>query len=208
MENKKSSLSTAALVLGIIGICTSFIPIINNASFILGVLSAIFGIVSVCRKRGVGKGIAGIILGILTVAFVISAQKSLSEGLNKGIDEINKSLENTQESLDNMSGDNTQSILQNYVDIELGNFEVKNNGYFSDTKMQVKVTNKSSETKSFSIEIEAVSQDGSRITYDTIYANSLSAGQSQNFDIFTFISSDKVTQMQGAKFNIFNVSMY
>lgn len=208
MENKKSSLSTAALVLGIIGICTSFIPIINNASFILGVLSAIFGIVSVCRKRGVGKGIAGIILGILTVAFVISAQKSLSEGLNKGIDEINKSLENTQESLDNMSGDNTQSILQNYVDIELGNFEVKNNGYFSDTKMQVKVTNKSSETKSFSIEIEAVSKDGSRITYDTIYANNLSAGQSQNFDIFTFISSDKVTQMQGAKFNIFNVSMY
>lgn len=208
MENKKSGLSTAALVLGIIGICTSFIPIINNASFILGVLSTIFGIISVCRKRGVGKGIAGIILGILTIAFVISAQKSLSEGLNKGIDEINKSLENTQESLDNMSGDNTQSILQNYVDIELGNFEVKNNGYFSDTKMQVKVTNKSSETKSFSIEIEAVSKDGSRITYDTIYANSLSAGQSQNFDIFTFISSDKVTQMQGAKFNIFNVSMY
>ena len=208
MENKKSALSTAALVLGIIGICTSFIPIINNASFILGVLSTIFGIISVCRKRGVGKGIAGIILGILTIAFVISAQKSLSEGLNKGIDEINKSLENTQESLDNMSGDNTQSILQNYVDIELGNFEVKNNGYFSDTKMQVKVTNKSSETKSFSIEIEAVSKDGSRITYDTIYANSLSAGQSQNFDIFTFISSDKVTQMQGAKFNIFNVSMY
>lgn len=208
MENKKSGLSTAALVLGIIGICTSFIPIINNASFILGVLSTIFGIISVCRKRGIGKGIAGIILGILTIAFVISAQKSLSEGLNKGIDEINKSLENTQESLDNMSGDNTQSILQNYVDIELGNFEVKNNGYFSDTKMQVKVTNKSSETKSFSIEIEAVSKDGSRITYDTIYANSLSAGQSQNFDIFTFISSDKVTQMQGAKFNIFNVSMY
>lgn len=208
MENKKSGLSTAALVLGIIGICTSFIPIINNASFILGVLSTIFGIISVCRKRGVGKGIAGIILGILTIAFVISAQKSLSEGLNKGIDEINKSLENTQESLDNMSGDNTQSILQNYVDIELGNFEVKNNGYFSDTKMQVKVTNKSSETKSFSIGVEAVSKDGSRITYDTIYANSLSAGQSQNFDIFTFISSDKVTQMQGAKFNIFNVSMY
>lgn len=208
MENKKSGLSTAALVLGIIGICTSFIPIINNASFILGVLSTIFGIISVCRKRGVAKGIAGIILGILTIAFVISAQKSLSEGLNKGIDEINKSVENTQESLDNMSGDNTQSILQNYVDIELGNFEVKNNGYFSDTKMQVKVTNKSSETKSFSIEIEAVSKDGSRITYDTIYANSLSAGQSQNFDIFTFISSDKVTQMQGAKFNIFNVSMY
>jgi len=48
----------------------------------------------------------------------------------------------------------------------------------------------------------------SRITYDTIYANSLSAGQSQNFNIFTFTSSDKVAEMQGATFNIFNVSMY
>ena len=33
MENKKSGLATAGLVLGIIGICLSFIPIINNAAF-------------------------------------------------------------------------------------------------------------------------------------------------------------------------------
>ena len=31
-ENKKSGLGTAGLVLGIIGVCTSFIPIINNLS--------------------------------------------------------------------------------------------------------------------------------------------------------------------------------
>lgn len=35
MENtKKSGFATAGIVLGIIGICTSFIPIINNLSFL------------------------------------------------------------------------------------------------------------------------------------------------------------------------------
>lgn len=46
-ETKSSGLATAGLVLGIVGVCTSFIPIINNLSFILGVLAIIFGLVSI-----------------------------------------------------------------------------------------------------------------------------------------------------------------
>ena len=49
-EEKKTGFSVAAMVLGIIGICLSFIPIINNVSFILGVLSVIFAIVSLVKK--------------------------------------------------------------------------------------------------------------------------------------------------------------
>ena len=45
MEKKKSGFGTASLVLGIIGVCTSFIPIVNNVSFILGLIGAIFGII-------------------------------------------------------------------------------------------------------------------------------------------------------------------
>ena len=44
IETKKSGFATAGLVLGIIGICLSFIPILNNASFFLGVLAVIFGL--------------------------------------------------------------------------------------------------------------------------------------------------------------------
>ena len=45
-EKKKSGLSTAGLVLGIIGICTSFMPIINNLSFVMGVLAIVFGVIA------------------------------------------------------------------------------------------------------------------------------------------------------------------
>ena len=44
-EIKKSGFATAGLVLGIIGICTSFIPIVNNLSFVLGLIGILFGVV-------------------------------------------------------------------------------------------------------------------------------------------------------------------
>ena len=81
-EKKKSGLATAGLVLGIIGICTSFIPVINNVSFILGLIGTIFGIVALIKKASKGQAIAGIILCILTIVITINSQKTLSDSLN------------------------------------------------------------------------------------------------------------------------------
>lgn len=72
----------------------------------------------------------------------------------------------------------------------------------------VKVTNKSSETKSFNIHIEAVDSNGTRIDEGYVYANSLSSGQSQDFKIFTYVSSDKLDAMKNATFRIVEASMY
>lgn len=49
-EKKKSGLATAGMVLGIVGICTSFIPFINNLSFIMAIIAFIFGIISLVKK--------------------------------------------------------------------------------------------------------------------------------------------------------------
>ena len=52
VENKKSGLATAGLVLGIIGICLSFIPILNNASFFLGILLRKYAnLYNICIKQ-------------------------------------------------------------------------------------------------------------------------------------------------------------
>lgn len=53
--SKSSGFATAGLVLGIIGVCTSFIPIINNLSFVLGVLAIIFGVVAFFKKIWKGQ---------------------------------------------------------------------------------------------------------------------------------------------------------
>nr|DAZ47492.1 MAG TPA: protein of unknown function (DUF4190) [Caudoviricetes sp.] len=196
-QTEKSGLCTAGLVLGIIGVCTSFVPIINNLSFIMGVLAVIFGIVSI-KKAGKGKMIATIVLGVLAIMITLNAQKTLSDSL----DDISKDL-------DTATGKNTEQVLGTSVDVVLGNFEVTKKQYgINETKLPVKVTNKTTETKSFSIQIEAVSQDGTRITTDYIYANNLTAGQSQEFKVFEYVQSEILEKMKNAKFNIVEVSMH
>lgn len=196
-ETQKSSLCTAGLVLGIIGVCTSFIPIINNLSFVMGILAVIFGFVSI-KKASKGKMIATVILGILAIIITLSAQKTVSD-----------SLDALSEDLDTASGENTEQVLENDVNVEVGDFKVLTDEYgLTDTKLTVKVTNKTNETKSFTIQIEAVDANGSRINQDYVYVNNLTAGQSQDFDIFQFVSTDKIEAMQNATFNIVEASSY
>ena len=197
-ETNKSGFATAGLVLGIIGMCTSFIPIVNNLSFVIALIGISFGIVSLLKKASKGQAIAGIIICVLAIVITINSQQALSD-----------SLETISNDLDKATGSSTEEILKNDVDVILGNLEVTKGQYgITDTKLTVKVTNKTSETKSFSIQIEAVDSTGARINNDYVYANNLTAGQSQNFEIFTYISSDKLEAMKNATFKIVEVSMY
>ena len=170
-ETKNSGFATAGLVLGIIGACTSFIPIINNLSFILGILAIIFGIVALIKKSGKGKVIASIILGIVAIAITLSAQKSVSD-----------SLDNLSKDLDKVTGNSTEEVLANDAEVTLGSLEVTKGDYgITNTKLVVTVKNKTSEKKSYNFHIEALDSNGSRIGEDYVYANDLTAGQSQNF---------------------------
>ena len=197
-ETKNSGFATAGLVLGIIGACTSFIPIINNLSFILGILAIIFGIVALIKKSGKGKVIASIILGIVAIAITLSAQKSVSD-----------SLDNLSKDLDKVTGNSTEEVLANDAEVTLGSLEVTKGDYgITNTKLVVTVKNKTSEKKSYNFHIESLDSNGSRIGEDYVYANDLTAGQSQNFEIFTYISSDKLDAMKNATFKIVEASAY
>ncbi len=203
MENKEekaksNGMSKAGLILGIVAMCTCFIPIVNNASFVMGILAAIFGIIGLIKKQKKGKAIAGVVLGILSIIITISLQNSWS----KAIDDISKDL-------DTLTGDNTEEVLKNNVDVAIGDFVATTDKYgLTDTKLQVNVTNKSSEQKSFSIEIEAVDTNGNRLDTDTIYISNLNPGQTQSKEAFTLVTSDKVNDLKSAKFNVVSVSMY
>lgn len=189
-ETRKSGFSTAGLVLGIIGVCTSFIPIINNLSFVMGILAVIFGIIAFIKKTGTGKALTVIILGIIAIAITINSQKELSDAI------------------DTMTGNKTEDILTNCVDVTLGSFEVKKGSYITETELKVNVKNKTSETKSFNIQVEAVDNNGTRLALDNIYANSLGAGQNQEFKIFQYVESEKLDSMKKATFKIVEASMY
>lgn len=196
-EVKKSGLATTSLVLGIIGIVLSFIPIINNIAFILGVLAIIFGIIPLIKKASKGKAIAGIILAVLTIVITLSMQSA-----------VGKALDETSKELDKATGARTEEVLKTDVNVTLGNFEASVDEYgLVDSKLVVTVKNITQETKSYSIQIEAVDANGNRLEDGYVSATNLTPGQEQKFEIFTFITSDKVEAFKNATFKIVKVSV-
>lgn len=198
--NEKTGFATAALVLGIIGVVLSFIPIINNAAFVLGALALIFATVALAKKKSVATAIVALVLGVASMGITLAVQKSVGDALKKTSDDINKSA-------DDLSGNNTDSILKNDIQVDLGKFAVTQGQYgVQSSKLVVSVKNKLSEKKSFSIQVEAVDAEGKRIAEETVYANGLNPGQSQDFDAFTLVQSDKYEALKTATFKVVSVS--
>ena len=197
-EVKKSSLTTASLVLGIIGAVLSFIPVINNAAFILGIFAIIFGIVTLVKKTGKGKSIAGLVLGIFAVIITLAMQSAFSDALDDTSKDLNKA-----------TGDATEEVLKNDVDVKLGNFEVTTDEFgIDETKLVVSIKNLTNKKKSFTIHVEAVDSTGKRIADNYVYADDLAAGQKQNFNIFTLLTDEKVKALKKATFKIVDASVY
>ncbi len=203
-SNKKSGFAVTSLVLGIISLVFSFVPFINYVSYVLGILSVIFGIVALATKQRLGLSIAGFVTGFLSlvIAIYMTVVAINAVGAIKDVvPEINKSL-------NNLDGSNTSEILENNVNVVFGEFNVKNDSFITNTSLPVTVKNISDEKKSFMIQIEAVNSDGSRIADDTIYVSDLNSNQSQKFEAFTLVSSDKVDALKKATFKVLEVSMY
>ena len=199
VETKNSSgLATAGMVLGIIGVVLSFIPIINNIAFFIGILALIFGIIGIVKKAGKGKAIAGIVLGILSIAITLAMQSAVSD-----------SIDETSKELDKITGNSTEEVLKTEVNVTLGDLQISKDEYgLTDSKMVVTVKNITDKKKSYSLHIEAVDANGNRIGEDYVYANDLSAGQTQNFEIFTYIEDSKIDGMKAATFKIIEASAY
>ena len=197
-NNKKSGLATAGLVLGIIAICTSFIPIINNISFFIGIIAVIFGIISLVKKKGSGKAIAALILGIFAIIITLVIQDSF----NKAIDDASKDF-------DKATGNNTEEVLKNDADVKLGKFKIKKDEYgIEDTKLTVTLTNKTSQTKSFSVKVEAKDSNGVRIDTDDAYFDTVAPGQTVTSDIFNLVETEKAKKLETASFQIIETSSY
>lgn len=199
VEKKNSSgLAAAGMVLGIIGVVLSFIPIINNIAFFIGILALIFGIIGIVKKAGKGKAIAGIVLGILSIVITLAMQSTVSDAIDE-----------TSKELDKITGNSTEEVLKTEANVTLGDLQISKDEYgLTDSKMVVTVKNITDKKKSYSFHIGAVDANGNRIDEDYVYANDLSAGQTQNFEIFTYIEDSKIDGMKAATFKIIEASAY
>lgn len=200
MDKNKKGLAVAGLVLGIIAVVLSAIPIINNFAFVLAALALIFGVIVLVKKQGGrGQAIASVVLAVVAIVIVLVSQSFYGAVLDEAA-------EQTTDSMNRSSGDSTEEILANDVDVTLGEFAVIEGEFTAETVLPVTVTNQLDEAKSYTIQIEAVGEDGTRIQDDTVYANNLGANQTQEFEAFQLVTSDQVEALRNAEFRIASVS--
>ena len=205
-EKKTSGFAITALVLGIVGLSLSPLPIINNASAILGVIGIIFGIIGIVKtrknkgkKRGKGLAIAGLITSIVTIVIVLSLQSSWSQSLNKVSDSLNKA-----------TGNKTEDIINKDVSVEFNQYsiETKSRGSISTNEgyLQVVIKNLTDTSKTFNVQIQAVDSAGNSIDDAYILASNLGSGQSKISKIFSAYGDDAIKKYQNASFKIVKVS--
>ncbi len=201
---RKSGLAIAGFIIAILAILGSAIPIFNNVSFFFAVVSLIFGVIGLIAIRkgkrvGQGLAIATIILSILTFVVVLVTQSFYG----KVAEDVGNSV---SESMNDFDGTNTDKLLETSVDVTIGKFTATTDGYIDSTELPVTVKNKASEKASYTVKIEAVDTDGTRIADDTLYVTDLNAGQSVSEKAFTFVESGKVEALKTATFKILEVS--
>lgn len=91
-QDPQQSLATSAMaitgfVIGLVALLTSFLPFINNFSFILGLLALIFSIVGLVgcargKKKGKGLAIAALIISLLSCVVVLWSQSAYSAAID------------------------------------------------------------------------------------------------------------------------------
>lgn len=84
----RSIVAIVALVLGIIALLSSWVPIINNLSFIFALVGAVFAVVGLVgtlrgKKSGRGLAIASVVVNVAAVAIVLATQSAYSAAIDE-----------------------------------------------------------------------------------------------------------------------------
>ena len=142
--------------------------------------------------------VLAIILVILSVVFATSLFNNISNNFEYNIPALDD--ENSEET--------TDKILEKDVDVSFGEFKVTNNGYYSETSLDITVKNKAEEQCTYYITIEAVDANGARIDTDMIYADRLGAGQEIYLKAFEYVDQEKLNEFKNATFKVLEINKY
>ena len=109
MKQERKVLGILAIIFGALALLGSWMPIINNFSFILAILALIFGLIgfAVNRKRPKTLAIIGTVLAVVSIAIVLVTQamyakslKELGKNVEGTVSSVSSSIESSQKEED------------------------------------------------------------------------------------------------------------
>lgn len=197
-------LSIIAIVLGAVALVSSWMPFVNNGSFVIAIISLLLGIVGLIFNLKNKKllSLIAIIISVISIAIVIVTQESYSSALDSAGKEADKSI---KKSNDKTNGNNTNKYLKN-VDVELGQLQTNDDGYGNiDTKMNVNIKNTSSKKINYSFTVQAYSSSTTKLGDPEYIEVELKPNESIQKTIFEYLPQDKVQSYKDATYKITKV---
>lgn len=127
----KSAMGIAGFVIGLVALCTSFLPIINNFSAILAVIGFVFAVVGFVAcvrgtKEGKGLAIAGLIICIVSVVVVLVTQSMYVKAIDSATS--GASVTSTSQSGSATSSNDSAASSQSTEDLAVGTTATLSNG--------------------------------------------------------------------------------
>lgn len=184
-----SGFAIAGLVLGILAAVSSWIPVINNFSFILaaiGMIFAIVGVVGTVRGKKAGKGIAiaALVINLVAAGIVLAMQSAMSAA----IDDATSGLVSTedvsvqqQEGTDTDAGaDPTDQQAYAIADVQMtgDDYSVTISGTFTN--------NSDAEVSYVQVSYRLLDAEGAQIGTAYANTNNLPAGGTWKFEAMGF----------------------
>ena len=102
MKQERKVLGILAIIFGALALLGSWMPIINNFSFILAILALIFGLIgfAVNRKRPKTLAIIGTVLSVVSIAIVLATQAMYAKSLDKVGKDVEQAVSSASSSIE------------------------------------------------------------------------------------------------------------
>lgn len=184
-----SGFAIAGLVLGILAAVSSWIPVINNFSFILaaiGMIFAIVGVVGTVRGKKAGKGIAiaALVINLVAAGIVLAMQSAMSAAIDDATSGLVSTEDVTvqqQEGTDTDAGaDPTDQQAYAIADVQMtgDDYSVTISGTFTN--------NSDAEVSYVQVSYRLLDAEGAQIGTAYANTNNLPAGGTWKFEAMGF----------------------
>lgn len=102
MKQERKVLGILAIIFGALALLGSWMPIINNFSFILAILALVFGLIgfAVNRKRPKTLAIIGTVLAVVSIAIVLVTQAMYAKSLDKVSKDVEQAVSSASSSIE------------------------------------------------------------------------------------------------------------
>lgn len=122
MKNEKKVCGILAIIFGVIGVIGSWMPFINNVSFVFGLIGLIFGLIGLVinLKRTKILSFVGALLSIATIIVVLVTQSMYSKAIDDAGKKISTEISSASSSREKESEDKFKWTKESYDALVVG----------------------------------------------------------------------------------------